>query len=69
MQHHRILSREEWLPARRRRLSKERELTRQRDQLNAERRRNEAGAEFDLTDWLRRQDDYQGDCKRRASAA
>jgi predicted dithiol-disulfide oxidoreductase (DUF899 family) len=42
MQHHRILSRDEWLPARRRRLSREREIAR-RDQLNAERPRNGTG--------------------------
>jgi predicted dithiol-disulfide oxidoreductase (DUF899 family) len=34
MQHHRILSRDEWVPARRRRLSREREITRRRDQSN-----------------------------------
>jgi len=68
MQHHRILSRDEWLPARRRRLSRERELTRRRDQ-NPERRRNESGAEFDLIDWARRPDEDEADGKGRASAA
>jgi hypothetical protein len=46
----------------------ERELTRRRDQ-NPERRRNESGAGFDLTDWARRPDEYEGDRKGRASAA
>jgi hypothetical protein len=69
MQHHRILSRDEWLPARRRRLSREWEPTRPRDQLHAERRRNESDADFDLTDWARRPDEYEADCKGRASAA
>ena len=67
--HHRTLSRDEWLPARRRRLSREKELTRQHDQLNAERRRNETGADFDLTDRVRHHDEYEEDRKRRASAA
>jgi hypothetical protein len=53
MQHHRILSRDEWLPARRRRLSTERELTRRRDQLYTERRRDEASPAFDLTGRVR----------------
>jgi len=69
VQHHRILSRDEWLPARRRRLSREKELTRQRDQSNAEQRRNETNADFDLTDWARRHDECEGDQKQRARAA
>lgn len=43
MQHHRKLSRDERIPARRRRLSSEREIARRRDQLNAGRRRDETG--------------------------
>src|SRR5437588_12189142 len=38
MMHHRIVSREEWLAARKAHLAKEKELTRLRDQLSAERR-------------------------------
>jgi predicted dithiol-disulfide oxidoreductase (DUF899 family) len=38
MQHYRIVSREEWLVARKQHLSKEKELTRLRDQVSAERR-------------------------------
>lgn len=69
MQHDRIPSRDEWLPARRRRLNREREITRRRGQFNPERRRNGPGADFDLTDWTRRPDDYHKDPKGRASAA
>jgi predicted dithiol-disulfide oxidoreductase (DUF899 family) len=67
MQHQRILSRDEWLPARRRRLSREREFARRRDQLNAERAKSAAGAAFDLADWVRHE--YGDDRKERASAA
>ena len=38
MQHNRIVSREEWLTARKQHLFKEKELTHLRDQLSAERR-------------------------------
>lgn len=38
MMHHRIVTREEWLAARKEHLAKEKELTRLRDQLSAERR-------------------------------
>ena len=38
MMHHRIVSRDEWLAARKAHLAKEKELTRLRDQLSAERR-------------------------------
>jgi predicted dithiol-disulfide oxidoreductase (DUF899 family) len=38
MQHNRIVSQDEWLAARKQHLIKEKELTRLRDQLNAERR-------------------------------
>jgi predicted dithiol-disulfide oxidoreductase (DUF899 family) len=38
MQHNRIVSQDEWLAARKQHLSKEKELTRLRDQLSAERR-------------------------------
>ena len=38
MMHHRIVSRDEWLAARKTHLAKEKELTRLRDQLSAERR-------------------------------
>jgi uncharacterized protein DUF899 len=37
MMHHRIVTREEWLAARKAHLAKEKELTRLRDQLSAER--------------------------------
>jgi predicted dithiol-disulfide oxidoreductase (DUF899 family) len=48
MQHHRVIARDEWFPARRRRPSRENELTRRHDQLCPERRRNENGADFNL---------------------
>jgi hypothetical protein len=51
MQHHRILSRDERVPARRPRVSREREITRRRDQSNPERDPNDAGIHFDLTGW------------------
>ena len=60
MQHHRTLSRDEWLPARRRRLSSERELTRQRDQLNPERHRNESGPPYQGTDRARHGERHGG---------
>jgi predicted dithiol-disulfide oxidoreductase (DUF899 family) len=68
MQHHRILSRDEWLPARRRRLSREREIAR-RDQLNAERPRIETGLAFDLTDRARRHEECEEQSRTRLSAA
>jgi hypothetical protein len=55
MQHHRVLARDEWFPARRR-LSRGKELTRRRDQVCGQRCRNEAGADFELTGWMRRHD-------------
>jgi hypothetical protein len=61
MQHHRILSRDEWVPARRRRLSRGREITPPRDQSNPERGRNDAGIDFDLTGWACREDEYKED--------
>jgi predicted dithiol-disulfide oxidoreductase (DUF899 family) len=67
MQHHRILSRDEWLPARRRRLS--REIARRRDQLNAERPRNGTGLAFDLTDRARRHEGCEEQPRTRLSAA
>jgi hypothetical protein len=68
MQHHRILSRDEWVPARRRRLSREREITRRRDQSNPERGRNDAGIDFDLTGWACRDDEYKETRKTPVSA-
>ena len=68
MQHHRILSRDEWVPARRRRLSTEREITRRGDQSNPERDRNDAGIDFDLTGWACREDEYKEDRKTPVSA-
>jgi hypothetical protein len=65
MQHHRILSRDEWFPARRRRLGDHPAAR----SVERERRRNGPGADFDLTDWARRPDDYQTERKGRASAA
>jgi predicted dithiol-disulfide oxidoreductase (DUF899 family) len=56
MQDHRVIALDEWFPARRRRLSRENEVGRRRDQWCAERRRNESGAEFDLSDRMRRDD-------------
>ena len=38
MNHHQIVSADEWLAARKRHLTKEKELTRLRDELSAERR-------------------------------
>ena len=67
MQHQRSLSRDEWLPARRRHQSRERELTRQRDRLNGERHRNETGTDRDPTDSGRRHDGYEDEV--RSSAA
>jgi|Tabmets5t2r1_1033131.scaffolds.fasta_scaffold170262_1 predicted dithiol-disulfide oxidoreductase (DUF899 family) len=55
MQEHRVIALDEWFPARRRRLSTENEVSRRRDQW-AERRRNEGGAEFDLSNRMRRDD-------------
>jgi hypothetical protein len=53
MQQHRVIARDEWFPARRRRLSRDRELARRHDQLCAERRRDEHGADLDLSDLAR----------------
>jgi predicted dithiol-disulfide oxidoreductase (DUF899 family) len=55
MQDHRVIALDEWFPARRR-LSRENEVSRCRDQWCAERRRKESGAEFDLSDRMRRED-------------
>jgi predicted dithiol-disulfide oxidoreductase (DUF899 family) len=69
MQHHRILSRDEWIPARRRRLSSEREIARRRDQLNPGRRRDETGPALDLTDRTRRHEECEDQSRTRISAA
>jgi predicted dithiol-disulfide oxidoreductase (DUF899 family) len=69
MQHHRILSRDEWFPARRRRLSRDREIARRRDQLSAERPRNGTGLAFDLTDRARRHEGCEEQSRTRLSAA
>jgi predicted dithiol-disulfide oxidoreductase (DUF899 family) len=52
MQDHRVIALDEWFPARRRRLSRENEVSRC-DQWCAERRRKESGADFDLPDRMR----------------
>lgn len=52
MQDHRVIALDEWFPARRR-LSRENEVSRQRDPWCAERRRTESGADFDLSDQMR----------------
>ena len=67
MQHQRSLSRDEWLPARRRRLSRETELTRQRDRSNGERRGNETGTDLDPTDSGRPHDAYEDEARHAAA--
>jgi predicted dithiol-disulfide oxidoreductase (DUF899 family) len=54
MMNNRIVTREEWLAARKAHLAKEKELTRLRDQLSAD------GPNHDLTDWVRHHDRYDG---------
>jgi predicted dithiol-disulfide oxidoreductase (DUF899 family) len=57
MQDHRVIALEEWFPARRRRLSRENEVSPRRDQWCAERRWEESGADFDLSDRMRRDEE------------
>jgi len=71
MQQNRIVSRDEWLAARKQHLIKEKEFTRLRDQLSAERRnlpnlapkgRDEDGLSFTMS-WVRHHDSYGNESK------
>ena len=66
MQRQGSLSRDEWVPARRRRLSRERELTRQRVR-NGERHRNETGTDLDPIDSGRRHDGCEDEARSEAA--
>ncbi|MDX4010515.1 DUF899 family protein [Pseudomonas aeruginosa] len=54
LQDHPVSNREQWLDARRRLLAREKQLTRLRDQVAAEKGRNEDA----IMDWLRHHDRY-----------
>jgi predicted dithiol-disulfide oxidoreductase (DUF899 family) len=69
---HQTVSPDEWLPARRELLAKEKELTRHRDEVNKARLRlpwvkiemtplgrNENGPHHNLMDWVKRHDQYE----------
>ena len=58
MQNHRVVSRSEWVAARREHLAKEKDLTRLRDQLRRERRKLEQDLPHTMA-WLRRHDAYE----------
>ena len=59
MQDHRVIALDEWFPARRRRLSAQKDLTRRHHASCAERRPVENAADYDLTRLARRRDQHE----------